>query len=157
MISAADHELLQDYLDDTLAGDARTALESRLRTEPALADAFVRLSHEEAILTEWARANQTVEVERRLKAPVRASDLQGFHLLLARLSGNPVLTLYLEGVLRLARFHSRFPALRASMSGLVEAVVEAHTRIAEAVAAGEAAQAAQELEAYLSIDPDQRV
>jgi len=101
--------------------------------------------------------DQQAQAERRLSAPVRASDLQAFHVLLARLSGNPVLGLYLQGALRLSRFHSRFPELRSTVSGVVETVIEAHGRIAQAVVEGDPVRAHREMSAYLSIDPDLRV
>jgi len=55
-----DEDLLQAYLDDTLADPERHALESRLKTEPTLADGLIRLSREEGILGEWARAMSLV-------------------------------------------------------------------------------------------------
>ncbi|MBY0523182.1 MAG: FecR domain-containing protein [Gemmataceae bacterium] len=66
MISPDDREPLQAYLDGELSETEAAALELRLRSEPALADALVLLSREEAILGEWAgsaRANQEHEAE----------------------------------------------------------------------------------------------
>jgi len=64
MLSSDDHDRLQSYLagDSTLA-DA-VAFELRLKREPELADALLRLAREEAILADWARfADRTEQVE----------------------------------------------------------------------------------------------
>ncbi len=55
MITPADLDLLEAYLERRL-GDAETAaLQARLVAEPELAEALVVLAREEAILVEWAR------------------------------------------------------------------------------------------------------
>jgi ferric-dicitrate binding protein FerR (iron transport regulator) len=51
-----DRDQLQAYLDGELPPEQVIALETRLRTEPPLADALLELTREEAILTEWARS-----------------------------------------------------------------------------------------------------
>jgi hypothetical protein len=61
MISAADLELLESYLERRLAESETAALEARLVAEPALAEALVALAREEAILVEWARGVRAVE------------------------------------------------------------------------------------------------
>ncbi len=62
-----EHDLLMAYLNRELPADAVAALEVRLKTEPALADALVLLAREESILTEWAHssAGAAVETSRR--------------------------------------------------------------------------------------------
>src|SRR6516164_8438613 len=61
MVSAADLEVLEAYLERRL-GDAETAaVEARLTAEPALAEALVALAREEAILVEWAKGVRAVE------------------------------------------------------------------------------------------------
>lgn len=57
-----DLDLLQTYLDGELADELALALEVRLRAEPDLADALVRLAREDAILTEWARSAGVVQL-----------------------------------------------------------------------------------------------
>jgi WD40 repeat protein/ferric-dicitrate binding protein FerR (iron transport regulator) len=54
MISPADGDLLQSYLDNQLTPVETAALQARLVREPALADALLLLSREEAVLREWA-------------------------------------------------------------------------------------------------------
>jgi WD40 repeat protein len=67
--SLPNDELLQAYLDGSLGeGDAR-ALEARLRAEPALADALVRLGREEAVTREWASVSTTAEAVTRVATP----------------------------------------------------------------------------------------
>jgi WD40 repeat protein len=51
-----DLELLEAYLGGELTAAETAALEARLKTEPALAEALVRLAREEAVLKEWAGA-----------------------------------------------------------------------------------------------------
>src|SRR5436309_3526635 len=54
MISPADVDLLQSYLDNLLTPAEGAALQARLVHEPALADALLCLAREEAVLREWA-------------------------------------------------------------------------------------------------------
>ncbi|HLJ94754.1 MAG TPA: FecR domain-containing protein [Gemmataceae bacterium] len=61
MNAPSDTDLLHAYLDDSLTASDRTAIEERLRREPALADALVILAREEAILGEWARSARFAE------------------------------------------------------------------------------------------------
>lgn len=61
MISADDLELLQAYLDGTLSETDELAMQDRLRDEPGLAEAVVRLSRDEAVIQEWASANREAE------------------------------------------------------------------------------------------------
>jgi WD40 repeat protein len=49
-------DLLQSYLDGELSSEQAALLETRLRREPELADALLKLAREEAIISEWARA-----------------------------------------------------------------------------------------------------
>ncbi len=57
-----DADILQAYLDGELPSEECVALEGRLCIEPDLADALVRLSREDAVLTEWAHAQQALQV-----------------------------------------------------------------------------------------------
>jgi Tol biopolymer transport system component/ferric-dicitrate binding protein FerR (iron transport regulator) len=61
MISAADLDLLQAYLDRRLDAAASAALEVRLQAEPLLAETLVTLAREEAILCEWAKGTRALE------------------------------------------------------------------------------------------------
>lgn len=70
MISQADRELLQAYMDGSLAEESVTALESRLKTEPAFALAYVALAREEAVCRRWAALAAVNEPEPNL-APTR--------------------------------------------------------------------------------------
>jgi WD40 repeat protein len=66
-----DDDLLQTCLDGSLAESDVAALEARLRAEPALAEALLRLSREEAVMREWASASATAEAVTRVAEPVR--------------------------------------------------------------------------------------
>lgn len=57
MPSPADLELLFAYLDDELSGPAAAAFQGRLKAEPELAEALIRLSRDEAVMAEWATNN----------------------------------------------------------------------------------------------------
>lgn len=57
MISSSDGELLQAYLDGELPASELAGLQARVGAEPALADALIQLSREEAIIREWAQAS----------------------------------------------------------------------------------------------------
>ena len=61
MISAADLDLLQAYLDRRFDAAATAALETRLQAEPVLAEALVTLAREEAIVCEWAKGARALE------------------------------------------------------------------------------------------------
>jgi ferric-dicitrate binding protein FerR (iron transport regulator) len=67
----ANDELLQAYLDGSLPESDVAALEARLRAEPALAEALVRLSREEAVVREWSSASATAEAVARVAEPAR--------------------------------------------------------------------------------------
>jgi len=69
MISAADLDLLQAYLDHRLDDAASVALEARLTAEPALAETLVALACEEAILSEWARGVRALQGTSRDDSP----------------------------------------------------------------------------------------
>jgi WD40 repeat protein len=56
MRSLTDSELLQAYLDRTLTSEQEADVETRMRSEPALADTLLCLAREESTLTEWARS-----------------------------------------------------------------------------------------------------
>lgn len=67
MISPHDHDLLQAYLDGALSITETADLEKRIANEPALAEAWVLLSREEAIIREWAAvADRTQRIESQL-------------------------------------------------------------------------------------------
>lgn len=51
-----DTDLLQTYLDGTLAAAEAQTLEARLKAEPGLAERLVALARQEAVCREWARA-----------------------------------------------------------------------------------------------------
>jgi anti-sigma factor RsiW len=55
-----DQEYLQAYLDGELAPEQAAALEIRLRSDPRVADALMRLAREEAVLTEWGRSTRAL-------------------------------------------------------------------------------------------------
>src|SRR5581483_4464099 len=57
----AEHDLLQAYLDGELPAEECRALEERLKVEPALAEALIELSREDAILCEWVSSTQAAE------------------------------------------------------------------------------------------------
>jgi WD40 repeat protein len=77
----SDRDLLQAYLDGELAESEETAVEGRLRTEPALTDLLMELSREEAIFSEWAHSSrvgadedtETRTVRTRLQLPSTSS------------------------------------------------------------------------------------
>lgn len=74
MTPCPDRDLLQAYLDGELSAVDTTALEARLCAEPALADALIELTREEAILSEWAhaaRAAQAAEAATLPGLPIR--------------------------------------------------------------------------------------
>src|SRR5262245_28762497 len=62
MKPVSDRDLVQAYLDGELSSEQAAMLESRLRTEPRLAELAIFLAREEAICMEWARAH-AVEAE----------------------------------------------------------------------------------------------
>jgi WD40 repeat protein len=68
MSSSTDTDRLLAYLHGELPADDAAALEERLKAEPALADALVRLAYEEAVLTEWAQAARAAAGEPGLPA-----------------------------------------------------------------------------------------
>jgi WD40 repeat protein len=54
----ADDDLLHAYLEGGLSAAEARGLEERLKAEPSLAEALVRLAREEAVLREWACADR---------------------------------------------------------------------------------------------------
>lgn len=91
MRSATDLDLLQDYLDDRLAPEAAADLEARLKAEPSLAEALVRLAREEAIYAEWARsaAVASIEIARPRRRRLAVAGLVSVAALLAALLAGP--------------------------------------------------------------------
>ena len=68
MASPEDLDQLQAYLDGPLSAEEVAALETRLKVEPALAEAFMILAREEVALSEWARvANRTNQLTERVQ------------------------------------------------------------------------------------------
>lgn len=68
-----DLDALQAYLDGTLPEADTPALESRLKNEPELAEALVRLSREEAVLVDWARSHRSAaQIREQLPLPIRS-------------------------------------------------------------------------------------
>lgn len=65
-----DLEYLQAYLDGSLPSEQAAALEMRLRREPGLADALVRLARDEAVLAEWARSAAALHIPDAADVPV---------------------------------------------------------------------------------------
>lgn len=69
MLSSEDDDRLQAYLAGESTPDEAAAIEQRLKQEPELADALMRLAREDAILADWARvADRTAAVERATSA-----------------------------------------------------------------------------------------
>jgi anti-sigma factor RsiW len=64
-MSAPHDDLVQAYLDGQLDEAARADFERRLHREPELADQLIRQARDEAIITEWAHANRSVESDVR--------------------------------------------------------------------------------------------
>jgi hypothetical protein len=70
MVSPADLELLEVYLDHRLSPEETAAVEARLIAEPALAEALIALAREEAVLVEWAKGVRAVEGIAAVSTPV---------------------------------------------------------------------------------------
>lgn len=94
-MNAPHDDLVQAYLDGQLDEAACADFERRLHSEPELAEQLIRVARDEAIMTEWAHANRSVEttvqpsrrpLSRRLVFGVAASVLAAC-LLLAVLTG----------------------------------------------------------------------
>jgi WD40 repeat protein len=67
-------DFIQAYLDGLLSPDQTQALENRLRHDPRFADLLLRVSREEAVMTEWSNSRAAVRPGRRiipLKPPRR--------------------------------------------------------------------------------------
>lgn len=56
MRAPSDHDLVQAYLDGTLAAEQVAAVENRLRSDARLANLVVTMARDEAIFAEWASA-----------------------------------------------------------------------------------------------------
>src|SRR5262245_24799468 len=56
----SDIDFIQAYLDGQLSHEQTVALENRLRTDRKLAELLLRVSREEAILTEWSGSQAAV-------------------------------------------------------------------------------------------------
>ncbi len=155
----SDSDLLQAYLDGTLPAAEVGALEERLKEEPALAEALVRLSREEAVLREWACAEKaarqaTAEIlgawttlpprERGKTSPPGRSRvappwrmLRAAAVLLALAAGSLGVLLYLSG--------DRPPRGKASALALVSSV---HGEVWLVTAAGQVLSADAERELF---------
>lgn len=73
-MNSPEAELLLTYLAGELTGPAASALEARLKADPHLAEQFVALARDEAVLAEWARltprvANQPTPATRAAIVP----------------------------------------------------------------------------------------
>jgi WD40 repeat protein len=70
----SDADLLQAYLDGELSPEDIAALETRLKAEPALADALLALAREETILIEWAGTTRAREEAERASAAAQERE-----------------------------------------------------------------------------------
>ena len=100
-----------------------------------------------------------VEGEKRLLALIDTEDHQAskprlkhthrFHLLLAEMSGNPALHLFLDIILRELRFHNWDKDTAGNPWGVQAGARAAHRRIANAILARDVAKAQTEMSSYL--------
>jgi DNA-binding FadR family transcriptional regulator len=98
-----------------------------------------------------AALKQHLLFESALTESASGLDLQQFHLLLARLTGDPSLELFLDVLLRMTRQQSRYYRVPAKeRMPVVEAIRRAHAAIARALFDGNRQRAIRALDAYLT-------
>lgn len=89
--------------------------------------------------------------ETELDETASGLDLQQFHLLLARLAGNPALALFLDILLRMTRQHSRYYRSRkGERLRVVDEIRQAHAAIARALFSGNRNGGAKALSRYMA-------
>lgn len=88
--------------------------------------------------------------ESELDATASGLDLQQFHLVLARITGDPSLELFLDVLLRMTRLHSRYYRARKSERLLVvNEIRQAHATIARALFGGNRERGIRAMNKYL--------
>lgn len=112
----------------------------------------------ELMVIERAIERMDADGEQRLRALVDAEDVQAkqprlkyfhrFHLLLAELTGNPALHLFLDIVLREFRLHNRVNRMAQTPWKAQASARKAHRRIADAVIARDVETARAEMAKY---------
>jgi WD40 repeat protein len=120
----ADPDLVQAYLDGELTPEQITALEERLRSEPALADTLIRLGREDAILTEWAHSARACQAsengEAILPLPALRRRKRSLRLVAAAFVASAAAALLLAFLGASSLFHKERPAPRAELARLEE-------------------------------------
>jgi DNA-binding FadR family transcriptional regulator len=96
-----------------------------------------------------ARIRAVIEVEQIQAKHPRLKQFHRFHLLLAELTGNPALKLFMEIILRVFRFHNRETRMAETQWEAQAKARTAHRRIAAAVLARDVVKARAELSRYL--------
>lgn len=100
--------------------------------------------------TAHAILKQHLLLESELDETASGFDLQQFHMLLARITGDPSLELFLDILLRMTRLHSRYyRARKAERLQVVNDIRQAHAAIARALFSGNRESGAMALGRYL--------
>ena len=95
----------------------------------------------------WAHRLRTAVAEERSKSTsqARAIDAHNVHIVIAEMTGNPALALFIDALTHLSANYVSQPAAEHGAS----ATYEAHARIADAVARGDEEAAVREMAAHL--------
>jgi DNA-binding FadR family transcriptional regulator len=93
--------------------------------------------------------------ESQLDETASGPDLQHFHILLARITGNPSMELFMDILLRMTRFYSRYYREgKSERQKVVSVVRQAHAAIARALFAGDRERGLRALNDYLEHHAD---
>ncbi|MGE0385587.1 MAG: FadR/GntR family transcriptional regulator [Gammaproteobacteria bacterium] len=94
----------------------------------------------------------TLVFEAGLDASASVSDLQRIHIVLARLSGDPSIILFVDSLLRASRYFSGYYLRPGDRGKIVAATCRAHSEIARALFAGDVERAQRAMIKFLDAE-----
>jgi DNA-binding FadR family transcriptional regulator len=95
------------------------------------------------------KLNKVIAFEKTLDASASASNLQRFHATLALITGDPALYFFLDTLLRMSRFRTKFHQHRNQRALVVSAVIKAHAAITRYLLQGDRERARRAMQCHL--------